>query len=537
MATIIELNTYLKQWTRWRRTRNALRWLVYGALIGAGSGLVFAFIRTIQLELLSSQVFVVVLVGASAGAVFGSLIAALWPFPKERSARYFDLHLGLKERSSTALELAADTKNIPTELIDKQLTDAVQAARAAKPRQALPLRYHWRDLVIALLLVGSTFLLWKYGSPYFEQAQTQHEVEEAIVEEIQNIEELITEIEGNAELDADQKEALTQPLEEAITELEEAESVEQAVSTLMETEEKLQALANPEIQSQAQGLREAGERLMDSDNTLSDFGEALAEGNLEAAAEALENLDTSQMSESELGELAQELSEAAESLQATNPELARQLSEMAGALQSGDLQEFEGQLAEAGELLELTQEQLETLEAAQVAAGELQDGEAAIAAAGGEGGEGQGLLAGQGSGQGQGNGQNNLFTESDESGGGAGRGSVTGESGPGDEVGSTPIGQNNGAGDAGETQYEQIYAPQRMGGEAEVGGGLPQSDEPGDQILGQTPSDPNESGQSVVPYTEVLAEYEEIYRTALDSGDIPPQFRQLIKEYFSSLEP
>ena len=78
MATISELHTYLKQWTRWRRVRNALRWLVYGALIGAGLGLAFAFVRTMQLELLANQVFLVVLVGSAAGAVLGSIIATLW---------------------------------------------------------------------------------------------------------------------------------------------------------------------------------------------------------------------------------------------------------------------------------------------------------------------------------------------------------------------------------------------------------------------------------------------------------------------------
>ena len=42
---------------------------------------------------------------------------------------------------------------------------------------------------------------------------------------------------------------------------------------------------------------------------------------------------------------------------------------------------------------------------------------------------------------------------------------------------------------------------------------------------------------SQVPYTQVFAEYANAYRQAIDSGQVPPQLRDLIRQYFSSLEP
>jgi hypothetical protein len=66
---------------------------------------------------------------------------------------------------------------------------------------------------------------------------------------------------------------------------------------------------------------------------------------------------------------------------------------------------------------------------------------------------------------------------------------------------------------------------------------LPESGETGGEITGASPADPGQTGQSQVPYVEVYQEYADAYRQAIESGQVPGAFRDLVREYFSSLEP
>ena len=95
----------------------------------------------------------------------------------------------------------------------------------------------------------------------------------------------------------------------------------------------------------------------------------------------------------------------------------------------------------------------------------------------------------------------------------------------------------DGPGDGGETTYEQIYAPTRLGGEDGSQVTLPESGQPGDQVTGEGATQPGQPGVSTVPYVEVYASYAEAYRRAIDSGQVPISFRNLVRDYFSSLEP
>jgi len=56
-------------------------------------------------------------------------------------------------------------------------------------------------------------------------------------------------------------------------------------------------------------------------------------------------------------------------------------------------------------------------------------------------------------------------------------------------------------------------------------------------VTGQGPSDPGNPGSSTVPYTEVFPTYSQAAIEAIENGLIPPGYRNLIRDYFSSLEP
>jgi hypothetical protein len=152
---------------------------------------------------------------------------------------------------------------------------------------------------------------------------------------------------------------------------------------------------------------------------------------------------------------------------------------------------------------------------------------------------GAGNQAGQGNQPGQGSGQNGSSAQQGSAGSGSGSGRGSGDSGDarGPEAGANPIDQNNGPGDGGETTYEPIYAPQRLGGTGDDTVTLPGSGDPNGEVQGQSGITPGTNNPSQVPYSQVFAEYANAYRQAIDSGQVPPQLRDLIRQYFSSLEP
>jgi len=162
-------------------------------------------------------------------------------------------------------------------------------------------------------------------------------------------------------------------------------------------------------------------------------------------------------------------------------------------------------------------------QAAAQAAGQMQQGAGQVIAAGGGQNAAQ---AGAGSSQAN-------------SGQGAGSGTGTGDNpnAQSGEAGTSPIPQNNQPGDGGETSYEQIYAPSLLGGEGGPQVGLNSGSGEQGEVIGQGPTTPGSEGQSLVPYTEVLGRYEEINRRAIENGQIPFEFTQIIRSYFDALKP
>lgn len=95
---------------------------------------------------------------------------------------------------------------------------------------------------------------------------------------------------------------------------------------------------------------------------------------------------------------------------------------------------------------------------------------------------------------------------------------------------------DNNADGQGEREFESVFAPRRIG------------DTPGGETLFLEPdaSDApiiegdfaqNTAGQSVVPYNQVFAQYQQAANTALNTGRVPLALRDIIRNYFSSLEP
>jgi hypothetical protein len=541
MVTITDLNHTLNLWTRRLRLQRMLMWALRGFVVGLVLSLAVGSLGLFQARLLRNEFLLLILSLSLLTPLLFGLTAYFWRIYPLAAARRFDLLFHLEERVSTALELNRHPERVPSELLALQLADAVTASKKVNTSHALPLGMNLREGLIALLFVGLIGLVWLQGETWFAAARQARAVQQAIEAQAAQIEELINKIETNKNLTEAQKQELTEPLKEAQQALQDNPSLESSVSVLTSNGEKLQALSDPQSQAMSEALQETGNQLSNQEGSpLQSVGQELAQGNSINAANELANLNVNELSSSEQAQLADQLDALAESLQSTNPQLASQLSQVAEALRNGDEAAAQQALSEAAQSMAQAGQQIEASQTASQAASQMQQGAGQVIAAGGgqpqqASQSGQGNQPGQGQGPGQGSNQNSQTVGA--GGSGSGSGSNTGTNPTGSESSSNPIIQNNGPGDGGESTYEQIYAPQLLGGEGGPQVGLPGSDQPGGDVIGQGPTTPREQGTSTVPYNEVYSQYEQINNQAIENGDIPTQFIQIIKNYFDSLKP
>jgi len=533
---LAELNDMFREWLARYRLLRSLRWAGGGLLFGALLALISGVALTWSAQLLPLELILLTAALLLAGLLAGGLAGLMWPLAHMPAARQFDRQFGLRERLSTALELAQVSPSPP--LSDLQLVDTLAHARAVELSQALPLRLPWRNLgaavLLCVLLAGAAWGL----RGQFQAAQQVRQLEQAVQAEIEQIEALATQIEQVETLDPQVQDAILQSLEATLQELQAAERAEEALSVLAEGQAELQSLISPDSQATLQAMEQAGQALSQSENTaLQTAGEALSDGDVSAAAQALEGIDPSQLSSEELAQLAQDLAAAAQALQASQPAAAAALQNAANALQSAasanSAQAAQAAATAAAALqqvagnLQSLQEQLQAGQAAMQAAQGLAQAQANLAGASGMASAG-GAGGGSGTNPAQGSG----------AGGGAGRGEGDGSEGDGDQTaGTTPIQTSNGPGDGGLTAYDSLYVPQRLGGEDGPDVSLPGGNTPGETVVGSQERPAGDPGGLQVPYVDALPYYEAVNRQAIDSGQVPLDLRELVRRYFSALEP
>ena len=541
---IDQLSHTLQTWIRRLRLQRAALWAVHGLTAGLGAALLIGGIALYQAKILRNEFLFLVMISSAIFTLLFGLIAYLWRIHPLKAAQYFDREFGLGERVSTALELRdADHGN---EIIQKQLDDAIRFARKVKTARALPLRFKKIDGLLAVLFVGAIAALWFRGESLFSTAQHQREVEIAITEQQTQIEEIIREINENNSLSYEQKQTLTEPLQQAQQDLKETKSLEGAVSVLTATGEKMQALSVEQGGETMQALKETGSSLAAQEGSpLEALGKDLKNGDFAKAASDLFNMDLSKMNSQELNELADQLDAMAKSLTSSNPQMAQQLKDAAQKIRAGDLASAQQSLNNAAQQMGQVAQQAAASQAAGQAAGQMQSGASQLLAAGGgqnaqAQGQGQGNQGGDSQGQGQGQGNQQGSNQNGQSnqggaGGGSGPGKAPDSNQSGGEAGSSPIPQNNGAGDGGESAYEQIYAPPLLGGAGGDTLGLPTSGDDG-EVIGTSPTTATD-GQSLVPYSEVYSQYQSFNHQAIENGEVPAQFMDIIRNYFSSIQP
>lgn len=512
---------------RWLRLRRCLAWALRGLVIGLGLALLLGAAGVWQARLLRVEFLALAGALALVALFLAGGLAYLWPLRPLEAARYCDRVFHLDERVSTALEFADAPSS---DMLQRQAEDAWDAAQKVKPARDLPLRFSPTEGLLALTLALAIGLVGWRGEAWFQAAQQARAVQAAVQEQEQAIAEMLVKIENDPVLSETQKRALSEPLEEALNALQDNPTLEGSVSTLTAAGEKLQALGDPQAQELARALGEAGRQLaLQEGSPLQGVGQQLAQGDAVAAATQLSQLDVSNLGQAEAEALASQLETLAQSLASIDPQLAAQLNQAAQALRQGDLAAAQQALQQAAQSLAQSGQRMAFSQAAGQGASQLRQGAGRVLAAGG----GQGIQGAAGSQGGAGGNQGGAQA------GGAGAGQGEGEAGssqPGGEAGSSPIPQDNGPGDGGQKAYEPIYAPSLLGGEDGPLVGLPEAGEDG-EVVGVGPSAPGKEGESLVPYDEVYAQYEEVNRRALENGQVPLQFMQVIRNYFDALKP
>ncbi|GAW91878.1 hypothetical protein [Calderihabitans maritimus] len=478
--------------------------------------------------------------------------------------------LGLKERLTTAL---VDQSGA---LWEKQREDALKSLQKIVPRRDLPLQFpvkSWGPALVALVALLLTIIL---PNPMDELLDRQKRAREEIEEEKKRITHLVEEIRRREPVLTETEKEILAALEQLEERLKRAGEAEESIKALSRTEEELNVLLRKEEEKE-RSLAEVAEILSRSDLT-SSLAEAIREGDGETIRKALEKLaqELKGLASEEMASLADILEEAAGRARA---DLGRNaLAGAAKSLSAGTLTEAVKQLLQAGEqwarfregntpqtlakAISTVQEARRQIAQASsiltVAMSGSSGSPQAAPGAGGNGGEsGQGISgnsassaagpgavsesggaqSGQGNGHGTAGGQGREDSQGGGSAGGAGLGSGNGNAGsnhplgPG-QPGTTPeLPTPNLTGN-----YEMIYDPitrLEVDGHPSV---VPAQAGEGASGYRETLNGITVPGL-IRPYNEVLTEYREQARRHLDRSYIPPAMEDIVRDYFSSLEP
>lgn len=528
----------LHQWDKRRRLRDGLLLVPRGLLVGLLIAVLVATVARLRPLLTHSEMALTAL----GLAVAGTLAITIWIYSQKRDslaqAHFADNQFRLQERASTAVEIKMGKLEVPATLAHQQLNNTLQAITHIDTPTLLPLNFHRQDWLI--ILIATVLLTAAYFLPNPQETilQSQRAIQTAIEEQAEQIQALITEIQQNPQLTPEEKAQLLEPLEGVLETLQQSElSQEEAVAALSEAEADLRSLESASDTSNLrQTLQQSAQALLE--NSASEaIGQALQNGDLATASQATNDLadQLPQLTPEELAELAANLAEAAQALQEADSELAAQLAEAAQALQNGDVAAAQQALRQvAGTLQERAQSQ-NVAETAAETADQLGQGQNEVAQAGGQGqqptqaeGQGQGQSNGQGegNGEGQGEGNGNNSVQSLESGSGQQTEQGEGTGGPGPGGGHT----------------ENVYVPPAvdLSGEEGIDVELPAecvaNPENCGSLLNQNPTELGDES-STVSYDQVFGDYRDAAYEALDVDYIPLGMKDLVRDYFSSLEP
>lgn len=593
----LALTGIVRGWDRRLRLSQMLLWFPRSLLPGLAAGLVLAVVSRLRPWLLPQQIALVTVALVALGIVIFTLGVWLWRRPALTSARRFDVQFELDERVSTALELGSGVIRSSDELIERQLADARTHASAVKVRDYIPLELHGRDWAIALLLAALLALLLILPNPQVDALNEASVQRTAIDEAADDLRELTQDVAADASLGNEERETLLEALQTTTNRLEQPNiTPEEAFAAVSDVRSELQERAN-DLSSQSSQNQSALEQAAAALRQAAQQGDASEAnsgnptGTMQQVEQDMQQLasQAGEMSAEERQQASESLRQAAQALQQTNPQASESLQQAAEQMQqpTGDpqpqLQQAQQQMQQQSQQAQQQQQASENLseasEQAQQAAQQIseaqqeqqeqqqaqqseQQGQQAQSNEqqsqnGQQSDQGQQTTDGQAQQQSQGSQQSDQAQQSqNQSTQGqqqsqqgapsqaqsASAGNQAGDSGSDDVNGQSQASQNqsdtgNNPDGQGVGQYESVNVPQRIGDQANDGNNVQLDPDAGNAPVQEGDFSQNPDGQVTVPYNQVFSDYADSANRALESDYVPLGLRDVVRDYFTSLEP
>jgi hypothetical protein len=515
------LDTSMRPLLRRARADAAARVLL---LFGAGAA-VWACAVLAAARLWTLPVAGLVISGSAAVVAAGIAVSVVRRPSPLIAARTADRRLGLAERLATAVALGDGT----TDIGKRQRSDASSVASGLRVRDVYPLRsLRWRALALSAGFAAAVTLAITTPTNAIaaQHAAGDHAAIQKAIAAIKKQEQAAHKAATTQPDPTGSLHQLDQALRDALTQLRKAQNPDQALETISQLGQQIQGLADPTLPSRL-GAASAAGSAMAGTATLGQVAAALAQGNLSGAAASLRSVAGSlpQLTPAQLHQLAKALAAAARASTGDRP--------LANALQQASSGLASGQTAAASQALRASSSELQSLAgSASAAAGVAAAADTAAAAKAGvaaaadvdSGGGGRSGSAGGSSSGSQGS------ASPPASGSGTGSGTSTGSgtgSGSGSGSGGSGGSGGQGASGSGGSHSGAAGANDRLF--------VPGS---GNQPFGDPQSFQLGSGQNIPTQalSSVFAQFQAFVLQTLDRSGFAPGDRDLVRQYFASLQ-
>lgn len=475
--------------------------------------------------------------------VISLLLGFIWSIINRPSyyetARLVD-SLGLKERITTALELKGNS----SKLAELQKKDAVDSLSKSDLKKSISLKPSMKILALALLLILSSIFVGFINTSSYEEGLIKEKNKNIIKNEIENIKKIEKNIQEEKRLTLEEKKQIESTLKELKKNLSKSDNLKDIQKQALKTKKELKDIEN---RLREEKIKEIAKKLSNKEFT-KDLAESIKSKDGEELGESIKKMseDIKNMNSEELKNVAQDLNALSEALK-DNPELLNAFNQISDIIAQG----IEGNIDNeklANSLNSLAQSLDGLMNDSQVsgAISELNKALDNLTAAtgkppqssnsnptgqnpsgsGNQGSNSGGNQGGSGVGQGQGQGSG--------AGSGAGEGSSPGSESSSGSSGSGQSGKKEGS-QKEVKDYESIFTPKNLGGDGEATQVHGNVNDTGDKDIIQVKKFGDMKGEAI-PYNEVLNTYKENAYKRLDTEEIPPNMKEIIRKYFSELE-
>ena len=436
--------------------------------------------------------------GIAIGITLCTIVVAIWYRPSSgRSARYIDARLALHDRICTALELRDDSTPISV----LQRRDALRALRKYKPATTISL---WpgrvRLLAFGIVTVAIALLIL-LPNPMNTYLQQQAALQARLNRQISVINQTRLAINNQQAISPQERARIDQILRNLLAQLHQSTSQEQAQQSIAQAQSQLNQLRDQQANQKAQGRANASASLQNSSNAnLSNTGKALASGDSKALNSSLQNLasQVAHMTPAQRAQLSQQIERAASQGQ-NNPQLSSALHQLAKSITDSNSSEVSDAIKNLESAASQDSSNNAVNNSINQASQSLQNAANALASA-------TDNSPNQNSSQAQAPGQSHSPGQTNAPGHGQG---VSGQNG-----------QNNTNNNAGKN--EQVFVPGQVGS--------------GTSNISSDGSTGTEQSGNQVPFSQVIAQYSQMAHDAIQNSNIPPDLKNLIQNYFNSLE-